>query len=241
MKAATPCAKVFPSQRALLPWGNGRINMNDMTLRQTVIDELEYEPSVNSAHIGVAVENGVVTLTGHVATYSERTTAERVVSRVRGVRGLAQEIEVRPVGANQTADDEIAKRAANILQWNTSVPADSIRLKVSKGFVTLEGTVDWNYQRTAAESALHGMSGVTGVANLIVIRQKATPADVRQRIERALKRDAELDAAGIQVRVVDGTVTLEGRIDSLADRQIVERAAWGAPGVLRVDDRLHVA
>lgn len=215
--------------------------MKDTEIRQRVIDELEFEPSIDGAHVGVAVEEGVVTLTGHVATFSERMTAERVVGRVKGVRGLAQELEVRPAGANLTADDEIARRAANVLQWHTSIPRDSVRVKVTKGFVTLEGSVDWNYQRTAAENALHGMSGVTGVANLILIRAKASPADVRQRIESALKRDAELDAAAINVRVADGTVTLEGKIDSYADRQIAERAAWAAPGVVRVDDRLKVA
>lgn len=214
--------------------------MKDTDLRQTVIDELEFEPSIDAASIGVAVDDGVVTLTGHVATYAERLTAERIVGRVKGVRGLAQEIEVRPFGTNLTADDEIAKRAANILQWTTSVPKDAVKVRVAKGFVTLDGTVEWNYQRRAAETAIHGMSGVVGVANLITIRKKVSPGDVRQRIESALKRDAELDAAGIMVQVKDGTVTLEGRIDSYADRRIAERAAWAAPGVVRVDDRLRV-
>ena len=214
--------------------------MNDMNLKEDVMDALDFEPSIDANDIGVAVDRGIVTLTGHVPTYSQRLTAERVVTRIKGVRGLAQEIEVRPIGTHQTADDEIARRAADLLTWNTSVPKDSVKVKVADGYVTLLGKVEWNYQRNAAQSAVSGMSGVKSVSNQIEIHQKVTPSDIRQRIENALKRDAELDAAAIQVKVSDGVVTLDGKIDTWADRQIAERAAWAAPGVTRVNDHLHV-
>lgn len=214
--------------------------MNDTDIKQDVMDALDFEPSIDANNIGVTVENGIVTLTGHVPTYLQRQTAEHVVTRIKGVRGLAQQIEVRPLGTHQTADDEIARRAADMLKWNTSVPKDSVKVKVTDGCVTLLGTVDWNYQRSAAQSAISGMYGVKSVSNQLEIRHKASPADIRQRIESALKRDAELDAAGIRVLVSEGVVTLEGKIDSWADRRIVENAAWAAPGVTRVNDNLNV-
>ena len=130
--------------------------MDESTLRQDIIDELEFEPSINAAHIGIAVECGVVTLTGHVTTYAQKTAAEEVVRRVKGVKGIAQEIEVRPIGANKTADDEIAKRALNSLRWTTLVPQDVVQIRVQDGWVTLTGKVDWQYQRTAAENAVSG-------------------------------------------------------------------------------------
>lgn len=214
--------------------------MNDTDIKEDVMDALDFEPSIDANDIGVTVENGIVTLTGHVPTYSQRQTAERVTTRVKGVRGLAQEIEVRPIGSHQTADDEIARRAADLLTWNTSVPKDSVKVRVADGYVTLLGTVEWNFQRTAALSAISGMYGIKSVSNQIAIRQKPTPGDIRQRIESALKRDAELDAAGIRVEVSDGVVTLDGKIDSWADRRIAENAAWAVAGVTRVNDHLHV-
>lgn len=215
--------------------------MQDNDLRKTVIDELEFQPSIDAAHIGIAVDDGIVTLTGHVPTYYEKRTAERVVARIKGVRGIAQEIEVRPSGTHITADDEIAKRAANTLNWNTSIPKDAIKIKVTDGFVTLQGSVEWNYQRNTAETIVQTISGVTGISNQITIVSKATPSDVRQRIENALKRDAELDAKAISVKVVNGVVTLDGRVDCYADRVIAKRAAWAVPGVLQVEDHLHVS
>lgn len=215
--------------------------MNDTNIREDVMEALEFEPSIDANDIGVAVDRGIVTLTGHVPTYLQRLTVERVAARVKGVRGIAQEIEVRLAGTHQTADDEIARRAADLLMWNASIPKDSVKVKVSDGYVTLLGAVEWNYQRDAAQAAISGISGVRSVLNQIEIRHKPTPSDIRQRIENALKRDAELDAAAIRVQVADGVVTLDGKIDNWADRQIAERAAWAAPGVRRVNDNLHVA
>lgn len=215
--------------------------MNDTNIREDVMEALEFEPSVDANDIGVAVDRGIVTLTGHVPTYLQRLTVEHLATRIKGVRGIAQEIEVRLAGTHQTADDEIARRAADLLMWNASIPKDSVKVKVSDGYVTLLGAVEWNYQRDAAQAAISGTSGVRSVVNQIEIRHKPTPSDIRQRIESALKRDAELDAAAIRVQVSDGVVTLDGKIDNWADRQVAERAAWAAPGVRWVNDNLHLA
>ena len=204
--------------------------MTDTELRQMILDELEFEPSIDAADIGVAVEDGVITLTGHVPTYAQRTTTETIVARIKGVRGIAQEIEVRPAGTNLTADDEIARRILDVLRWNTAVPRDAIQVKVAKGWVTLSGSVEWNFHREAADRA----------TNLVTIAARMSPSDVRQRIESAFRRDAELQAAAIRVAVSDGTVTLDGKVHSLAERQVAERAAWSAPGVRKVEDRLIV-
>ena len=215
--------------------------MDDNTLRQMVIDELEFEPSLDAAHIGVAAENGVVTLTGHVASYAERISAEEAVRRVRGVKAIAQEIEVRYPFAKKTADDQIAKRAVDILEWNASVPKNRIQIEVQKGWITLLGDVDWYYQKQAAEHAIRKLSGVVGVANNIAIKPPVQTGDVKRRIEEAFKRNAELEADGIRVSVLDGKVTLEGKVKAWYERYAAEQAAWSAQGVRSVDDRIKVS
>ncbi|AZN71099.1 BON domain-containing protein [Georhizobium profundi] len=215
--------------------------MLDKTLRQNIIDALDFDPGLDAADIGVAVENGVVTLTGHVPTFDEKLTAEDLVKRIKGVRGIAQEIEVRPAGTHRTADDEIAKRALNVIRWNTTIPDEQIQVKVQKGWVTLTGKVEWQYQKNAAAGAVRGLSGVTGVSNMIEIRPRAEATDIKKRIEDAFKRDAELEAQSIRVDVHDGRVTLEGHVKVWADRQAAERAAWSAPGVTAVEDRITLA
>lgn len=214
--------------------------MTDMDLKEHVLDALEFEPSIDAADIGVAVEDGVVTLTGHVRTFPERLAAERAVARVKGVKAIAEEIEVRPEGSHLTADDEIAKRALSVLHWNTAVPDDSIRVTVTRGAVTLSGTVEWNYQREAAEDALRGIVGITGILNHIEVRPATTARNVREQIEKALRRDAELEAEGIRIEVKDGVVRLEGEVHSLHERRAIRKAAWAVPGVTRVEDGLRV-
>ncbi len=214
--------------------------MTDMKLKQTILDALEFDPSIDAASIGVSVDNGVVTLSGHVPTYFEKMKAEDIAIAIRGVKAIAQEIEVRPAGTHLTADDEIARRVLDVLRWSTTLPADAVKVKVQGGWLTLTGAVEWNFQREAAARAVRDMSGVKGVTNNIIITPKATPADLRDRIERALKRQAELDMNNIRVEVTDGAVTLEGKVHSLAERRVAEQAVWAAPGIREVRDRLSV-
>jgi len=213
--------------------------MNDKELRQLVIDELEYEPSIDAADIGVAAENGVITLSGHVADYVQKMAAERAAWRVKGVKGIAQEIEVRFPGDKKWNDDEIAQRAVNILAWNTLVPKDCARVRVSDGWITLSGSMKWNYQRQTAENEVRKLNGVKGVTNSIALTSVVQARDLERRIHDALKRHAEVEADAVRVDVrSDGTVRIEGRVDNWSEMQAVEHAVWSAPGVQRIDDCL---
>jgi osmotically-inducible protein OsmY len=214
--------------------------MGDKLLRQEIIDELDFDPSVHSAHIGVAVEDGVVTLTGHVSSYAEKVAAERAVQRVKGVRAIAEEIEIRYPNDSRTADDQIAKRALDIIAWDTTIPKDKIAVKVQEGWVSLSGDVDWNFQKTDAERAVRRLSGVVGISNAISIKPRVRADDVKIRIERALKRRAELDAGAIHVKAEGGRVTLEGKVKAWHERDLAERTAWAAPGVTAVEDRIRI-
>jgi osmotically-inducible protein OsmY len=216
--------------------------MSDSALRQDIIDELEFEPRVNAAHIGVAVENGVVTLSGHVGSYAEKLAAEKAAKRVKGVHAIAEKIEVRCPSDKKTADDEIASRAVNILRWSAVVPPDSVMIKVQDGWVRLSGEVNWQFQRSAAEAEIRRLSGVTGVINGITIKPRVQPVDIKRKIEAALKRHAEIEAQGIRVTVEDGgRVGLEGYVHDWREREAATDAAWSAPGVVRVDDRLRIS
>lgn len=183
--------------------------MTDKHLRLDIIDELDFEPSIDSAEIGVAVDQGVVTLTGHVRSYSYKVTTLEIVEKVLGVRAIADQIEVRPIGAHIMADDDIAKRIANSLKWNNSVPEDKIHATIAKGRVTLEGDVEWRYQADAATRVIARLTGVTGINNYLKVRPTVNAADVSERIRKTLVRDAELDASEIRVaNVVDHLAVL---------------------------------
>jgi hyperosmotically inducible protein len=213
--------------------------MSELQLRQDVVDELEFEPRVDAAHIGVAVDKGVVTLTGHVASYAEKQAAIAAVLRVKGVRAIAEEIEVRYPLHKKTSDDEIAQRAIDILGWDTMVPSDSIQVMVHNGWVTLTGSVDWHYQKKQAEEDVRKLSGVRGVTNTIEIEPSLQAEDVKRKIEEALKRHAEIEASAIRVTVRErNKVLLEGKVGSWDERHAVENAAWSAPGVKSVEDRM---
>jgi len=215
--------------------------MNDIDLRQNVLDELEFEPSIDAANIGVAAENGVVTLTGHVASYAQKIAAERAAWRVKGVKAIAQEIEVRLPGDKKINDDELAQRALNILAWASTSLRDAVKIKVANGWVTLTGKVNWNYQRVTAESEVRKLTGVVGVTNSIELIPSVQTADVRKHILDALKRHAELEAIQIRVDVRDGgTVHIEGKVDNWDERRAVERAAWSAAGVRAVENRVTI-
>jgi osmotically-inducible protein OsmY len=214
--------------------------MSDKLLRQEIIDELDFDPAIQSAHIGVAVEDGVVTLTGHVSSYAEKIAAERAVQRVKGVKAIAEEIEIRYPNDKRTADDQIARRALDIISWDTAIPEDRITVKVQDGWVTLAGNVDWNFQKTDAERAVRRLSGVVGISNAISLRPRVAADDVKNRIEKALKRSAELDAHSIKVRAERGRVVLEGSVKAWHERDLAEKTAWAAPGVTSVEDRIRI-
>jgi osmotically-inducible protein OsmY len=215
--------------------------MSDTQLRQNIIDELDFEPSVDAAHIGVAVDNGVVTLSGHVTSYAEKLAAETAVKRVKGVRAIAEEVAVRYPNDKKTGDDEVAKRALSILLWNAVVPPDRIQVKVQNGWVSLTGEVEWQFQRTAAEDEVRRLSGIAGVINEIVIKAQVQPSDVKHKIEDALKRHAEVEAKRIRVSVSGGgKVALDGSVHDWQERDAVKWAAWSAPGVASVENRLVI-
>lgn len=214
--------------------------MSDKQLRQDILDQLDFEPSVKATDIGVAVGDGVVTLTGHVSSYGEKIAAEQAVRRVKGVRAIAQEIEIQFPLDKKTGDDEIAKRALDMLRWSF-VPSDLVKLTVHNGLITLSGEVVWQYQKRAAEHAVRKLLGIVGVINNIRIKPQVLVPDVKQKIEDALKRSAEVEAKAIRVTVQDGNnILLEGKVHDWSERDAVKNAAWSAPGVTKVEDRLTI-
>jgi osmotically-inducible protein OsmY len=215
--------------------------ISEHQLRQNVLDELDFEPSVNAAHIGVGVNAGVVTLTGFVSSYREKLAAERAARRVRGVKAIAEGIEVRLPSDKKTADDEIAGRAVDILKWRVGFPADRISVKVEKGIVSLTGDVDWQFQKTEAEAAIHHLSGVVGVVNLVRVSSTVHGSEVKEKIQKALQRSAELDASRITVQAEGGgKVVLSGKVHAWYERDLAEQAAWAAPGVTAVIDHILI-
>jgi hyperosmotically inducible protein len=218
-------------------------NVTDSELRQDIIDELEFDPSFNGEHIGVAVDKNVVSLSGHVNSYAEKVAAIAAVQRVKGVHAIAENIEVRYPFQKQTADDQLAKRASDILNWDVLIPKDTVNVLVQDGWITLTGRVEWNYSKTAAEDDVRKLSGVYGVTNKITIKQPdVDTSNVKSRVESALKRHAEFEASAIRVSVKDGNkVVLEGKVGNWDERRAVENAAWSAPGVVSVEDRLKIA
>ena len=201
---------------------------------------MKWEPSIDAEHIGVTAEDGVVTLTGHVGSYAEKFTAEKATKRVKGVRAIAQELEIRFPNDKKTSDDQIAKRALDIIAWDSTIPNDMVQLKVQNGFITLSGQVDWYYSRDDAESAIRRLAGVKGIANDIIIKPRAQALDIKHLIETALKRNAELEAGSIKVSVVNGRVTLDGKVKAWYERDLAEHTAWSAPGVISVEDHINI-
>jgi osmotically-inducible protein OsmY len=213
---------------------------SDSDLQRDVQEELEWEPRVDHADIGVSVTDGVVALNGYVKSYTEKIAAERAAMRVEGVKAVADEVKVRFASDSKLADHEIAKRILDLFRYNVLVPESGIQVTVEKGWVKLSGEVEWRYQSDEAARAAGTISGVTGVANLITIRSKANISDVRRRIEEAFKRQAGLDAASVTITTSGHKVTLGGKVKAWHERRLAEQAAWAAPGVTQVEDHIVI-
>lgn len=212
----------------------------DVQIQQDVIDQLKWEPVLNSAEIGVSVKNGVVTLSGIVDTFYKKIIAEQAANKVTGVRAVAEDIQVGVSPAFHRTDSEIADFVVKALKWNTAVPEERIRVKVEDGVVTLEGDVDWEYQRSMAKTTIENIAGIRKITNLISVHPKTSPADVKRKILAAFHRSANLDAESISVQVNGSKVTLTGKVRSFAERSDAGASAWSAPGISQVDNQLQM-
>lgn len=212
----------------------------DSELKKDVLAELAWDPLVPEARIGVAVNDGVVTLTGHLDSYAEKIAAKHAAERVIGVKALAVEIEVTPLGIHQRSDTEIAAAAEHALGWNTSIPQDRVKVTVEKGWVTLSGELDWNFQRRAVERLIRPLKGVVGISDNIRLKTAAAPVNLSSRIQDALVRQAVREARRIEVAMEGSVVTLKGHVHSWAERSAAEGATWAAPGVSKVNNQLTV-
>jgi osmotically-inducible protein OsmY len=215
--------------------------MNDKTLQARVEAELSWDPRLDATSIGVSAHDGVVTLSGSVADYSQKLDAQQAAMRVRGVHGIAENIDVRPFGDVGLADDEIARRALSSLEWDVMVPDKAIQLVVEDGYVTLTGEVDWEFQRAAAARALHKLYGVRQITNEITLKSRIQSGDVQKLIKDALERQGQIEAGNIKVAIDGGKVSLTGHVKSWSERSVIEHAAWAAPGVYAVHDKTTVA
>jgi len=210
----------------------------DQKIQADVMAELRWDPSVPSTEIGVAVKDGVVTLTGTVDTYMKKWRAEEVAHRVNGVIAVANEIQVRSIG--ERTDSDIAAAAVHALSWNSTVPQGKVHVTVDKGWITLKGDVEWQYQRQEAERVVRRLLGVKGVSNLITVKPAVTPSDLKRKIEDALVRNAQVDAERITVEVQGSKAVLKGKVRSWAEREEAERVAWLAPGITSVDNQISL-
>ena len=212
----------------------------DTQLQTSVLDELKWRPSVNAAHIGVTAKNGVVTLTGQVAHYAEKAAAEAAAKGVYGVKGLANDIAVEMLGSLKRTDQDLAEAALNAMKWDYEVPNDKVKVVVQNGWLTLTGTLDWQYQKDAAARSVRTLMGVIALTNDIKIKPEAKGTDVKSKIEDAFRRNADLEARRINVSTDNGIVALTGSVASWAERDQAVWAAWSAPGVTTVKNEITI-
>ena len=213
----------------------------DEEIQRDILEELKWDTRVRPNEIGVAVKDGIVTLTGWVDSYLKKMAAEEAAHRVRGVKAVVNDIEVRLPSSAERTDEDLAKAALNALQWQAGVPADKIDVTVSHGWVTLKGEVEYGFQKREAERAVERLSGVRGVINLIRVKPGLSPTDLKQNIEQALIRNAEMDAKRITVEVQGSKVILYGTVRSYAEKKAAEEAAWAAPGVSEVENHIVIS
>jgi osmotically-inducible protein OsmY len=216
------------------------IMRTDADLKRDVTAELEWDPAVDATAIGVAVKDGIVTLTGHIDTFAQKHAAARVVRRVAGVKAIALELDVKLAPDHRRSDTDIATSAEHALRWNTLVPVDSIRLSVDHGWITVRGEVEWDYQRRAVEKAIRSLTGVVGISNETTLRVKPQAANLARKIEEALMRQAIREAKHIQINVDGASIKLTGKVHSWQEREAAQCVAWTAPGVRTVLNELTV-
>ena len=212
----------------------------DAEIQKHVMEELKWEPAIHSSEIGVAVKNGVVTLSGTVDAYLEKKMAEKAALKVAGVKGIAEDIEIKLSYHHQKTDAELAQAVVNALKWNVLVPDDKIKIKVENAWVTAEGAVEWAYEQNAVRDAISGIVGIKGISNLVKVIPKVNPADVKKKISAAFERSASIDASNIHIENVGNKVILTGKVRSYSEKREAERAAWNAPGVAAVENNIEI-